>query len=427
MLTQEVNDRYSRVGPGTPMGELMRRYWHPVAAVSQLNERHTKKVRLLGEDLILYKDRSGDYGLIEPHCAHRRMNMIYGIPEEHGLRCPYHGWLYDATGQCIEQPYEETEDPDARFKDKIRMRAYPVEQKAGLLFAYLGPAPAPLVPNWDVYAATGVVRDIGYAELSCNWLQCQENSLDPVHLEWLHVAWANFIREKNGNPGGMKVRRAHKVIHFDNFEYGIIKRRVWEGGSEEDTEWKDGHPIVFPNMLRQGGDGFGARQGSVQSNFFLGPAFQIRVPIDDYTTGHWWVACYPMIDGDAEQAPGDIPFYMPPVPSLDEDDQPVWSELMSNSSQDPAAWITQGAIADRTGEHLGRSDKGIIQFRQMIEDQIRIVEDGGDPMCTFRDPAENTYIPFMTEQAKYVDTAQRQGAATMYSPILDAREKAGQL
>ena len=157
MLTQEVNDRYSRVGPGTPMGELMRRYWHPVAAVSQLNERHTKKVRLLGEDLILYKDRSGDYGLIEPHCAHRRMNMIYGIPEEHGLRCPYHGWLYDATGQCIEQPYEETEDPDARFKDKIRMRAYPVEQKAGLLFAYLGPAPAPLVPNWDVYAATGVV------------------------------------------------------------------------------------------------------------------------------------------------------------------------------------------------------------------------------------------------------------------------------
>ena len=100
---------------------------------------------------------------------------------------------------------------------------------------------------------------------------------------------------------------------------------------------------------------------------------------------------------------------------------------MSNSSQDPAAWITQGAIADRTGEHLGRSDKGVIQFRQMLEDQIRIVEDGGDPMCTFRDPAENAYIPFMTEQAKYVDTAQRQGAATMYSPILDAREKTGRL
>jgi 5,5'-dehydrodivanillate O-demethylase len=168
MLTEEVNDRYSRVGAGTPTGELMRRYWHPIAAVSQMKDKATKKVRLLGEDLILYKDRSGDFGLIEPHCAHRRMNMIYGIPQEHGLRCPYHGWLYDETGQCMEQPYEETEDPDGRFKDKIKMKAYPVEQKAGLLFAYMGPEPAPLLPNWDVYAADGMLRDIGYAELSCN-------------------------------------------------------------------------------------------------------------------------------------------------------------------------------------------------------------------------------------------------------------------
>jgi 5,5'-dehydrodivanillate O-demethylase len=426
MLTQEANDRYTRVGPGTPMGELMRRYWHPIAAVSQMNDKHTKKIRLLGEDLILYKDRSSNFGLIEPHCAHRRMNMIYGIPEENGLRCPYHGWLYDATGQCIEQPYEETEDADARFKDKIRMKAYPVEQKAGLLFAYMGPQPAPLVPNWDVFAATGVLRDIGYAELPCNWLQCQENSLDPVHLEWLHVAWANYIREQNGDLDDVKTVRAHKVIHFDNFEYGIIKRRIWEGGSEEDTEWKDGHPIIFPYYLRQGGDGYNLKNPT-RATFLMGPSFQIRVPIDDNTTGHWWVACYPMIDGDTEQAPEDIPYYNPPVPVLDENDQPKFQELRSNAAQDPAAWITQGAIADRTGEHLGRSDKGIIQFRQMLEDNIRIVEDGGDPMCTFRDPAENVYIPFMTEQAQYVNTTKRQGAATMYSPILNAREAAGTL
>ena len=361
MLTQEANDRYTKVGPGTPMGELMRRYWHPVAAVSQMNDKWTMKTRLLGEDLILYKDRSGAFGLIEPHCAHRRMNMIYGIPEEHGVRCPYHGWLYDETGQCIEQPYEETEDPEARFKDKVKMRAYPVEVKAGLVFAYLGPAPAPLVPNYDVFAADGVLRDIGYAELDCNWLQCQENSLDPVHLEWLHVAWANFIREMNGDKE-RRTRRPHKVIHFDAFEHGIIKRRIWEGGSEEDTEWKDGHPIVFPNYLRQGGDGFNLSAGTYRGNFSMGPAFQIRTPIDDVRTGHWWVACYPMIEGDAAQTPEDIPFYRPPVPQLDENDQPVYPELRSNSAQDPAAWITQGAIADRTGEHLGRSDKGIIMF-----------------------------------------------------------------
>ena len=423
MLTQEANDRYTRVGPGTPTGELMRRYWHPVAAVSQMNDKWTMKVRLLGEDLILYKDRSGGFGLIEPHCAHRRMNLIYGIPEEHGIRCPYHGWLFDETGQCVEQPYEETEDPEARFKDKVRMRAYPVESKAGLLFAYLGPAPAPLVPNWDVFAIDGVIRDIGVAVLPCNWLQCQENSLDPVHLEWLHVAWANFIREMNGDAE-RRTRRPHKVIHFDAFEHGIIKRRIWEGGSEEDTEWKDGHPIVFPNYLRQGGDGFNLAAGTYRGNFSMGPAFQIRTPIDDERTGHWWVACYPMIDGDAEQAPGDIPFYRPPVPHLDENDQPVYPELRSNSAQDPAAWITQGAIADRTGEHLGRSDKGIIMFRQMLEDNIRIVEDGGDPMEVYRDPERNAYIPFMTEQHNYVDTSTRQGAATMYSPILDRREAA---
>jgi len=423
VLTEEANDRYSRVGAGTPMGELMRRYWHPVAAVSQMNDKYTKKIRLLGEDLILWKDRSGTFGLIEPHCAHRRMNLIYGIPEEHGIRCPYHGWRYDETGQCIEQPYEETEDPDARFKDKIKMKAYPVEQQAGLLFAYLGPQPAPLLPAWDVYTATGVLRDIGYAELPCNWLQCQENSLDPVHLEWLHVAWANYIREQLDETDAFRTRRAHEKIQFDNFEYGIIKRRVWEGGSEADSEWKDGHPIVFPHMLRQGGDGFSPK-GTARANFFLGPAFQIRVPIDDYTTGHWWVACYPMVEGDVVQAPEEIPFYNPPVPTLDENDQPIYEQLRSNSAQDPAAWVTQGAIADRTGEHLGRSDKGIIQFRQMLEDNIRIVEDGGDPMCTFRDPAENVYIPFMTEQSQYVDVSKRQGAATMYSPILDAREAA---
>ena len=427
MLTQEANDRYSRVGAGTPMGELMRRYWHPIAAVSQMNDKSTKKVRLLGEDLILYKDRSGTFGLMEPHCAHRRMNMIYGIPEANGLRCPYHGWLYDETGQCIEQPYEETEDPDSRFKDKISMKAYPVEAKAGLLFAYMGPQPAPLVPAWDVYAADGVLRDIGYAELPCNWLQCQENSIDPVHLEWLHVAWANYIREQNEELDELKKVRAHKVIHFDNFEYGMIKRRIWEGGSEEDTEWKDGHPIVFPNMLRQGGDGFNLVNPTRQANFLMGPAFQVRVPIDDYTTGHWWVACYPMIEGDTLQAPEDIPYYNPPVPMLDENEQPVFPILRSNSGQDTAAWITQGPIADRTGEHLGRSDKGIIQFRQMLEDNIRLVEQGKDPMCTFRDPEQNQYVPFMTEQAQYAATSLRQGAATMYSPVLNARAAAGTL
>jgi 5,5'-dehydrodivanillate O-demethylase oxygenase subunit len=432
MLTQEVNDRYTRVGAGTPTGELMRRYWHPIAVVSQMNDKWTKKIRLLGEDLILYKDRSGTFGLMEPHCAHRRMNMIYGIPEENGLRCPYHGWLYDETGQCIEQPYEETEDPDARFKDKIQMKAYPVEVKAGLIFAYMGPSPAPLIPNWDVFAIDGVIRDVGMTILPCNWLQAQENSLDPVHLEWLHAYWTNFIAEMREEPEHKRANRKHEKIGFDPFEWGIYKRRVMEGGSEADTSWQEGHPIVFPYFLRQGGSGTNREHWTM-----TGPAFQIRVPVDDTHTAHWWVMCHAKPEEDPEQRFEDIPFFSPPLIFLNEEGQPEYSILDSNSAQDIAAWITQGDIADRTGEHLGRSDKGIIMFREMLEKNIRTVEDGGDPINTFRDPDQNVYHGMATELPPELAAArsagdlggvgtgglgfQRQGMASKYSPILNQR------
>jgi 5,5'-dehydrodivanillate O-demethylase len=417
MLTAEQNERFTRVGPGTPMGELMRRYWHPIAAVSQMNGKHTKKIKLLGEDLILYKDRSGTFGLIEPHCAHRRMNLIYGIPEEHGLRCPYHGWLYDETGQCIEQPYEETEDPDARFKDKIQMKAYPVEQQAGLLMAYMGPEPRPLVPAWDLMVMNEVVRDIGYAELSCNYLQVMENSLDPIHVEWLHNYWANYVMDQLGRSDLVREPAIHQKIHFDRSEFGIIKRRVIAGGSEEDDDWKVGHPIVFPNMLRQGT--FSRRSGG---------GFQIRVPLDDETTAHWWFRCYEMEKGDQPQEPEDIPFYLVPVPQLDEEGRAEWDKLDNNSGQDIVAWITQGAIADREKENLGRSDRGVILYRQMLDEAMNLVADGGDPINTFRDPAKNEYHHLPTEtDARFVrkgPNRQRGGAATKYSPIMINREGA---
>jgi 5,5'-dehydrodivanillate O-demethylase len=432
MLAQEVNDRYTRVGAGTPTGELMRRYWHPIAVVSQMNDKWTKKIRLLGEDLILYKDRSGTFGLVEPHCAHRRMNMIYGIPEANGLRCPYHGWLYDQTGQCIEQPYEETEDPDTRFKEKIQMKAYPVEVKAGLIFAYMGPAPAPLVPNWDVFAIDDVIRDVGMTILPCNWLQAQENSLDPVHLEWLHAYWSNFIAEMRKEPEHKRLNRHHEKIGFDQFDWGIYKRRVMEGGSEADTSWQEGHPIVFPYFLRQGGSGTNRDHWTM-----TGPAFQIRVPVDDTHTAHWWVMCHAKPVEDPEQRFEDIPFFSPPLIFLNDEGQPEYSILDSNSAQDIAAWITQGDIADRTGEHLGRSDKGVIMFREMLEKNIRTVEDGGDPMNTFRDPAQNVYHGMATELPPELAKAraagdlggvgtgglgfQRQGMASKYSPILNQR------
>ena len=147
MLTREENELLTRVGPGTPMGDLLRRYWHPIAPAAELDERPTKEIRLLGEDLVLFRDRRGRDGLIERHCAHRRANLAYGIPEDEGLRCMYHGWRYDATGQCVEQPFEETVRPDGQFKQKVKLKGYPVRSAHGLMWAYLGGEPAPLLPE----------------------------------------------------------------------------------------------------------------------------------------------------------------------------------------------------------------------------------------------------------------------------------------
>ncbi len=138
MRSEQMSDRYTMVGPGTPASELVHGSWHPVAAVSQMNDRWTKRVRLLGEDLILNKDRSGTFALIEPHRAY----MMYGIPAEHSLRCPYHGWLHGEADQHTEQSHEEPGDADARMEDQITMTAYPVHVKAGIIFAYLDPSPA---------------------------------------------------------------------------------------------------------------------------------------------------------------------------------------------------------------------------------------------------------------------------------------------
>ena len=437
MLTAEQNDRLTRVGPGTPTGELMRRYWHPIAAVAMMNDRSTKPIRLLGEDLILYKSKQGVFGLVDNYCPHRRMGMVYGIPTDDGIRCPYHGWMFDETGRCLEQPYEETEAPDNRFKDKVRIKAYPLEVKAGLIFAYLGPAPVPLLPNWDVFALDNVVRDIGYTELPSNWLQCQENSLDPVHSEWLHGEWANYILEMRGEGDKVRKRYENERIGFDKFQYGIYKRRLVKGGSYEDGEWAQGHPIVFPYFLRQGGSGtaidtWGGRRGAGMS-VGVGPSFQIRVPLDDTHTGHWWVMCHPKLSpDDPEQRDEDVPLFFPPLIQLAEDGRVRFEILDSNSAQDVAAWITQGAIADRSKESLGRSDKGIIMFRRMLEENIRIVEDGGDPINTFRDPASNVYLGMDTEHKsrrneQYEERGEgqkgirRQGMASKYSPILNQR------
>src|SRR6476659_1703848 len=168
MLTKEENELLTRVGPGTPMGELLRRYWMPVGYPSELtDEQPTKFVRIMGEDLVLFKDKSGNVGLIADHCVHRGASMLYGRVEERGIACAYHGWLYDTRGTCLETPAEPA---DSLFHHTVKQRAYPVREQYGLYWAYMGPLPAPVLPKWDLVDA-GPIETVSSQRWDCNWLQ----------------------------------------------------------------------------------------------------------------------------------------------------------------------------------------------------------------------------------------------------------------
>jgi len=268
--TQAQNERLTQIGSGTFMGNLLRRYWQPIGVALELDENPVKAIRVLGEDLTLYRDRSGNYGLIGQRCIHRGVSLDRGIPEACGLRCPYHGWVYDATGQCTEQPFEDTVSPEARYKDRINIKGYPVQELGGMLWAYMGPLPAPLLPRWDLLVEPDLDRAADVYPLPCNWLQCMDNSVDPIHFEWLHGYFGNYELAKDGQPPAMSVAK-HVKIAFDVFRFGIMKRRLLAGEDPATSDdWTTGHPLIFPLMLAQGSKG--------------AASFQFRLPVDDTHT-----------------------------------------------------------------------------------------------------------------------------------------------
>jgi 5,5'-dehydrodivanillate O-demethylase len=184
MLTREENELITRVGPGTPAGELLRRYWHPIAVAQDLSDEcPTKFVRVMGEDLVLFRDKSGRTGLIADHCAHRSASLVYGRAEERGIACAYHGWLYDCEGNILETPPERN---DAIMKN-VKTTAYPVHIYLGLVWAYMGPKPAPVFTPFDtLMRKDGHRKVLVHPVLDCNWFQAMENSMDPAHLQVLH-------------------------------------------------------------------------------------------------------------------------------------------------------------------------------------------------------------------------------------------------
>jgi 5,5'-dehydrodivanillate O-demethylase len=362
MLTKEENELLTRVGPGTPGGELLRRYWHPVAVLQDLATQPTRFIRLLGEDLVLFKDKSGSVGLIQDHCAHRGASMMYGRVEERGISCAYHGWLYDTKGNCLETPAEPA---DSRFHLTVKVKAYPVQKFVGLYWAYLGPLPAPEIPRYDLWARKdGHHRIEVQPRLDCNWLQPMENSVDPSHSRILHAD----VVERNGGRQLRDTTRGitDQVESFDFYELpiGIMKKRVSRNGH------LDEHPLIFPNILRHGND------------------TQIRVPIDDTHTWVVFVNFEPTEDGSLVEEPDELPVeYLGPYKIPADAEYPTAHYTMDSvQPQDHMAWESQGPVSDRSVERLATADRGIVLLREMLKREIAKVQQGLDPMCVVRDP-----------------------------------------
>ena len=204
MLSKAMNDRLTRIGPGTPLGNLLRRYWYPIARTPELDADPVQAVTLLGEKLALFRTADGALGLVAQRCPHRGASLAYGSVEDDGLRCPYHGWKFDAHGACVDQP---TETAETAFCDSVTIAGYPVQEVGGLIWAYLGPEPVPLLPRWDVLVRTDLDRSIGVTHLPINFLQAMENSMDPIHFEWLHAVYGNYVNKRRGQPPAMTPHR----------------------------------------------------------------------------------------------------------------------------------------------------------------------------------------------------------------------------
>lgn len=366
MLTEAENERISLVGPGKPMGNLMRRYWHPVAATVELENSPVKAVKLLGESLVLYRDHREEIGLLEESCPHRGASLAHGTVENEGIRCPYHGWVYNTRGECIEQPFEQREGV---FDDSIKAKSYPIKEAGGLVFAYMGPEPTPMLPHYGPIDQEKGLKEINGTSIACNWLQVMENLLDPYHVESLHGRYFEYVLQRKGGDQ-LEEFKAHyapqpmKRVRFDLFEGGIVERHMCH--SEEDVSWKQGSPTFFPTTTLAG-----SFSGGSMAVYFV-------VPLDD---SHTWLVVY--LARRTNDSPADVvPFV--DVPGTDTEGRFI---IDTANGQDHMAVATQGNIARRNLEYLGSSDAGIVLYRNLLMEQMEEVERGKDPMNVRRGSA----------------------------------------
>ena len=372
-----------QVGRSKPMGELLRRFWHPIGLASDANGT-PRKVRALGEDLILFRDGAGRAGLVHARCCHRGTTLYYGKVEARGIRCCYHGWLFDTQGHCLEQPCEPQ---GGLFREKVRQPWYPVEERYGLIFAYMGPPERkPVLPR---YHCLEVMDDGEFVEtddsslggggpqiIPCNWLQHYENVVDPFHVPVLHASFsgAQFSMAMAAmpevtferSPRGVTVRATRKVD-------GKTFHRVTEA--------------VIPT-LRVVPNPRVAQFTRVESIGWV-------LPIDD-TSFRIYVA-------GRSKHPGDLGRMRSKFEGK------FWWDMTEEEHQrhpgDYEAQVGQGPITIHSEEHFAQSDRGVLMIRRMLQDQIHIIEAGRDPIGVTFDP---NAAPVVFEAGNYIREHERE-------------------
>ena len=366
------DEELTHVGPRTPCGEYLRRFWHPVSHVEDLEDLPVP-IRILGEDLVKFRDLSGRIGLLARHCAHRGTSLEYGILDERGIRCCYHGWQFDIDGRILETPGEPA---GSTIKDRLCIGAYPTIEYHDLVFAYLGPPEArPPFPIFDTFEYPGY--ELGHGEplgiknvKPCNWLQIMDNVVDPVHESFLHARSSGFqFLDKNGDP----VTALADVGEYSFVETPVglacqVTRRV--GGEV----WVRTVEFISPNIAQiTRTPAFPTEYPQGRDEICFAPLVtRWRVPMDDTSTLEF--AFVRLLPGEENT------YITKPGPVVRTNYGGRSREEARRYPGDYEAQISQGAIARHGLEHLGATDRGVTLMRRMIRRGIRAVAQGEDPV-----------------------------------------------
>ncbi len=402
-MKAELNQRLTQVGPGTPGGALLRHYWQPVALLDEFDPalapamavRPVKAVRVLGQDFVLFRNAEGVYGLLDRDCPHRGADLAYGRNEGDGLRCPFHGWKFDVSGQCLETPGE----PDgSRLCGRIRQRSYPLLEKAGVLFGWFGPegSTPPPFPALDCFQAPASHSFAFKGLWHCNWLQSFEVGIDPAHASYLH----RFFNDASLADSYGKQFRGASAGEVDGEQWPMT-RVMREFGQPEISFTPQPYGFQL-TALRKMNEALAHVRvtNAVFPQTFVIPLSetmtitQMHVPVDD-THNHWF-AFFTSFDAPVDQhtmrqqrlATVTLPDYRPKSGhhnhwgfNAEEQNNRTYLGMGEDDINVHDQWACEsmGAIQDRTREHLGTTDKVIMANRRLLQQAIDTVEQGGTP------------------------------------------------